>query len=89
VKRVSDRLSLGVELESSLPDKDSSLKMGYDYTFRQARVQGMLDTAGKVSCFVSDFMGFGVSGMIDYIRGDYKFGFMMHIVPQSDTQGQQ
>lgn len=89
VKRVSDRLSLGVELESSVPDKESSLKLGYDYTFRQARVQGMLDTAGKVSCFVSDFMGFGVSGMIDYIRGDYKFGFMMHIVPQSETPGHQ
>ena len=87
VKRVSDRLSLGVELESSLPDRESSLKMGYDYSFRQARVQGMLDTAGKVSCFVSDFMGFGVSGLIDYVRGDYKFGFMMHIVPQGEAAG--
>jgi mitochondrial import receptor subunit TOM40 len=84
MKKVSERLALGVEMESSLPDRESALKLGYDYTFRQARVQGMLDTAGKISCFVSDFMGFGVSGMIDYVSGDYKFGFMMHIVPQPE-----
>ena len=33
---------------------------------------------------VSDFMGFGLSGQIDYARGDYKFGFMMHVVPQPE-----
>jgi mitochondrial import receptor subunit TOM40 len=85
VKKVSDRLSLGVELETSLPEKESALKCGYDYTFRQARVQGMIDTSGKVSCFVSDYMGFGVSGMIDYVKGDYRFGFMMHIAPQPES----
>jgi mitochondrial import receptor subunit TOM40 len=85
VKKVSDRLALGAELETSLPDRDSALRLGYEYTFRQAKVQGMADTAGRVSCFVSDFMGFGVSGAIDYVKSDYRFGFMMHIVPQPET----
>lgn len=85
VKKISDRLSLGVELETNFPERDSSMKLGYDYTFRQARVQGLLDSSGKVSCFVSDMTGFGVSGMIDYIKGDYKFGFMMHVVPQPES----
>jgi mitochondrial import receptor subunit TOM40 len=85
-KKISDRLSLGAEIEASLPDKDSALRVGYEYTFRQAKVQGLVDTAGRVSCFVSDFMGFGVSGIIDYPKSDYRFGFMMHIVPQP-TEG--
>lgn len=85
VRRVSDRLSLGTDLEIT-DDKESQMRLCSEYTFRHARVQGMVDTSGKVSGFVSDFMGFGVSGMIDYMRGDYKFGFMMHVVPQPDQQ---
>lgn len=84
VRRVTDRLSLGSEFEYSHPDMESSMRMAYEYTFRQARVQGLVDTAGRVSAMVSDFMGFGLSGQIDYARGDYKFGFMMHVVPQPE-----
>eukprot|EP00971_Amphidinium_carterae_P257164 5105575-Amphidinium_carterae.1 len=49
-----------------------------------AKVQGLVDTDGKVSCSVQDFMGYGFSGMIDYFRGDYKFGMLMHMLPQQD-----
>jgi mitochondrial import receptor subunit TOM40 len=85
VRRVSDRLSLGTELEVT-SEKESQLRLCSEYAFRHARVQGLVDTSGKVSAFVSDFMGFGLSGMIDYVRGDYKFGFMMHVVPQPEQQ---
>jgi len=88
VRRVTDRLSLGTEYKISAPDKESGLSMGYEYTFRQARVQGLVDTDGKVSCCVSDFVGFGFSGMIDYFRGDYKFGVVMHVLPQPDQPPQ-
>jgi len=87
VRKVTDRLALGTEYKISIPDKESGLQMGYEYTFRQARVQGLLDTEGKVSCCVSDFVGFGFSGMIDYFRGDYKFGVVMHVLPQPDQPG--
>jgi mitochondrial import receptor subunit TOM40 len=86
VRKVTERLALGTEYKYSHPDMESALQMGYEYTFRQARVQGLVDTDGKVSCCVSDFVGFGFSGMIDYMRGDYKFGVVMHVLPQPDQQ---
>lgn len=88
VRRLGERLSLGTEFKYSHPDKESGLQMAYEYTFRQARVQGLLDTDGRVSCCVSEFTGFGFSGMIDYSRGDYKFGVVMHVFPQPEP-GQQ
>lgn len=88
VRKISDRLMLGSEFKFSHPDRESGLSLAYEYTFRQARIQGLLDTDGKVSCSVSDFTGFGFSGMIDYARGDYKFGVMMHVLPQQEP-GQQ
>jgi len=86
VRRLSERLSLGSEFKYTHAEKESAMSLAYDYTFRQARIQGLLDTGGKVSCCVSDFTGFGFSGMIDYFRGDYKFGFVMHVLPQQEGQ---
>jgi len=86
VRKVTERLSLGTEYKYSHPDMESALQMGYEYTFRQARVQGLIDTDGKVSNSVSDFHGFGFSGMIDYVKGDYKFGVVMHVLPQPEGQ---
>mmetsp|Transcript_67576 Transcript_67576/g.187305 ORF Transcript_67576/g.187305 Transcript_67576/m.187305 type:complete len:356 (+) Transcript_67576:66-1133(+) len=83
-RKVTERLSLGTEYKISHPDKDSGLSMAYEYAFRNARVQGLLDTDGKVSCCVSDYQGFGFSGMIDYARGDYKFGMLMHVMPPEE-----
>jgi len=88
VRKVTERLSLGSEFKYSHPDKESGLQLAYEYAFRQARVQGCIDTDAKVSCCVSDFTGFGFSGMIDYARGDYKFGVVMHVLPQPEP-GQQ
>jgi len=88
IRKLTERLSLGSEFKYSHPDRESGLQLAYEYVFRNARVQGLLDTDGKVSCSVSDFTGVGFSGMIDYARGDYKFGFMMHVIPQPE-QGQQ
>eukprot|EP00923_Selenidium_pygospionis_P002344 GHVN01003607.1.p1 GENE.GHVN01003607.1~~GHVN01003607.1.p1 ORF type:complete len:390 (+),score=68.60 GHVN01003607.1:59-1228(+) len=85
LRKVNERLSLGAELDVNT-DLESALKMGYDYTFKTvARVQGCLDTGGKVSMFCQDNTGFGVSGHIDFRKGDYKFGFIMHMVPQQDA----
>ncbi|KAF7456161.1 mitochondrial import receptor subunit TOM40 [Cryptosporidium felis] len=80
-RKVSNRLSLGSEVEVSVPSYDSVLRFGYDYLFKTARIQGMIDTSGKVSLQCQDSKGFGISGTLDYIRNDYKFGFMMHFFP--------
>jgi mitochondrial import receptor subunit TOM40 len=87
LRRVSERLTLGSELEVT-SERESQMRLVSEYAFRHARVQGMIDTSGKVSAFVSDFMGFGLSGSIDYMKNDYKFGFMMHVVPQPDQPQQ-
>lgn len=87
LRRVSDRLSLATDISYSPTDMQSAMSVGYEYTFRNARIQGCIDSAGKVKCWAQDVMGFGVSGMIDYVNEDYKFGFMMHIAPQPE-QGQ-
>jgi len=84
VRKVNDRLSLATEYEVFPSDWHSGMRMGYEYLFRQARVQGLVDTSGRVSVVAQDFSGFGVSGVIDYWRGDYKFGFMMHVIPQPE-----
>jgi mitochondrial import receptor subunit TOM40 len=88
-RKVSDRLTLGSEYELTLENLGSSMKAGYEYTFRHARVQGTVDSSGRVSCFVTDFMGFGFSGLVDFARGDYKFGFLFHIVPSDEPGGGQ
>lgn len=84
VRKVSPRLSLGTECKFNLEEKESGLQMGYEYTMNAARVQGLLDTDGKVSCVVMDYSNFGFSGMIDYARGEYKFGVQMNIFPQPE-----
>eukprot|EP00397_Hematodinium_sp_SG-2012_P033350 GEMP01035618.1.p1 GENE.GEMP01035618.1~~GEMP01035618.1.p1 ORF type:complete len:357 (+),score=60.48 GEMP01035618.1:82-1071(+) len=88
VRKVTDRLSLGSELEYSVPDQKSAMRFGYEYTFRNARIQGLVDTAGRISCMAQDAQGLGVSGTIDYVRSDYKFGFLMHIYPAPEEGAQ-
>lgn len=80
-RKVSDRLSLASELEVSIPHYESTLRFGYEYLFKTARIQGLIDTSGKVSLQCLDNKGFGISAAIDYVRSDYKFGFMMHFFP--------
>ncbi|CRG93752.1 mitochondrial import receptor subunit TOM40, putative [Plasmodium gallinaceum] len=88
-KKISDRLSLGTELELTPQTKESAMRLGWDYSFRHAKVQGTIDTSGKISVFTQDYSGFGVSGYIDYLNNEYKFGFMMHISPSQEQPQQQ
>jgi len=88
-RKVSDRVNLGTEFEYSFPDHDSSLKAGYEYNFKTGRVQGAVDTSGRINCAVQDHKsGFGFSGMIDYLRNDYKFGMMIQYFPMPEGQGE-
>lgn len=87
-KKISDRLSLATELEITPETEESAMRLGWDYSFRHAKVQGTIDTSGKISVFTQDFSGFGISGFIDYLNNEYKFGFMMHISPSRDQPPQ-
>ncbi|SCM22341.1 mitochondrial import receptor subunit TOM40, putative [Plasmodium chabaudi adami] len=83
-RKISDRLSVGTELELTPETKESAMRLGWDYSFRHAKVQGSIDTSGKIAVFTQDYSGFGVSGYIDYLNNEYKFGFMMHIAPSQE-----
>ncbi|VWU50923.1 mitochondrial import receptor subunit TOM40, putative [Hepatocystis sp. ex Piliocolobus tephrosceles] len=83
-KKISDRLSVGTELELTPETKESAMRLGWDYTFRHARVQGSIDTSGKISVFTQDYSGLGISGYVDYPNNEYKFGFMVHIMPAQE-----
>ncbi|GBE62578.1 mitochondrial import receptor subunit [Babesia ovata] len=81
VRRINDRLALATELELTPSTKESALRMGWEYLFRHARVQGNIDSCGRIAMQAQDYSGFGVSGCIDYWNNVYRFGFMMHLLP--------
>ncbi|CDR97931.1 hypothetical protein, conserved [Babesia bigemina] len=81
VRRVNERLALATELEVTPATRESALRMGWEYLFRHARVQGNIDSCGRIAMQAQDYSGFGVSGCIDYWNNVYRFGFMMHLLP--------
>jgi len=83
VRRVSDRLSLGSQYTIN-SDQETGMNVAYEYLFRNARIQGGIDTEGKVNCYVQDSQGFGFSGTIDYFKSDYKFGVLFQILPNPE-----
>ncbi|KAF8819281.1 putative eukaryotic porin [Cardiosporidium cionae] len=85
VRKITERLSMGSELECSQDFSSSSLKLGWEYLFRHARVQGFVDSSGKISVFSQDSSGLGFSGTADYYNNDFKFGFMLHVVPPPEV----
>lgn len=83
-KKISDRLAVATELEVTPETKESAMRVGWDYTFRHAKVQGSIDTSGKILVYTQDYSGIGISGYIDFPNNEYKFGFMMHVSPQQE-----
>lgn len=79
-RKISDRLNAGTELEVS-ECGSSALRLCYEYLFHQARIQGQVDSTGRVSVFAQEASGLALSGSIDYKLSDYKFGLMMLISP--------
>mmetsp|Transcript_47072 Transcript_47072/g.106611 ORF Transcript_47072/g.106611 Transcript_47072/m.106611 type:complete len:240 (-) Transcript_47072:117-836(-) len=83
------RLNLATEFEVSqtqgIPASQggvsSSLRMGCEWFFFQARVQGLLDSTGKVKSTIQSNL-YGFSAEADLWNGDYKFGFMLQVMPQ-------
>eukprot|EP00916_Digyalum_oweni_P000264 GHVL01000436.1.p1 GENE.GHVL01000436.1~~GHVL01000436.1.p1 ORF type:complete len:342 (-),score=40.37 GHVL01000436.1:399-1424(-) len=85
-RKVTDRLSLGGEYEYNTSGQESTCRMGYLYSFKNARIQGLIDTAGKISMCLNDMHGFGVSAIADYWEGQYKFGFMYQVMPPPSNE---
>ncbi|KNC87545.1 hypothetical protein SARC_00369 [Sphaeroforma arctica JP610] len=76
--RVSDKVTLGVELEGSMASKDSVVNVGYEYNLRQSAVRGQIDSHGVVSGVLENklapALSFLLTGQLDHASGKSMFG---------------
>jgi mitochondrial import receptor subunit TOM40 len=63
--------------------REASASFGYDYTFRQCRLRGKIDSNGVVAAYLEERLNVGVnfllSAEVDHFKKDYKFGFGMTV----------
>ena len=73
------QVSLGTEFMWNWNQREATAAVGYDYTLRQARLRGRIDSEGKIAALVEERINVGVnfllSAEIDHVKKDYKFGF--------------
>lgn len=83
LQRISDKVSLVTDFMWNANSREANASFGYDYTLRQCRLRGRIDTEGKIAAFLEERVNVGVnfllSGEVDYLRQDYKFGFGMTV----------
>ena len=80
--RVNDKASLAADFLFNVgAPGEACASVGYDYTFRQCRLRGSIDSSGKVAALLEELLAPGVrlilSGELDHARADHKFGFGM------------
>jgi mitochondrial import receptor subunit TOM40 len=82
-QRVSDKAAVAADFLYNTNLRESVASVGYDYTFRQCRLRGSIDSNGKVAAFLEEQLGPGIklllSGELDHSRQDHKFGFGMTV----------
>lgn len=78
-RRVSPRLTLASDFKFDPNNRESTAKVGYKWSLRQAQFRGAIDSNGVVSGAldetISPMMRFSVNGEIDHFANTYKFGF--------------
>lgn len=79
LRRVSDKVSLACDFMWNSNSREAAASFGYDYTLRQCRLRGRVDSDGRVAAFLEERLNPGVSFIlsaeVDYPRADYRFGF--------------
>lgn len=80
--RVNDKAALAADFLYNVgAPSEACASVGYDYTFRQCRLRGSVDSNGKVAALLEEALAPGVrlllSGELDHARADHKFGFGM------------
>jgi mitochondrial import receptor subunit TOM40 len=83
LQKISEKVSLVTDFMWNANSREANASFGYDYILRQSRLRGRVDTEGKVGAYLEERVNVGVnfilSGEIDFLRRDYKFGFGMTI----------
>lgn len=77
--KVTDKVTLATDLLYHWASREATATVGYDVTLRQARLQGKVDSAGVVSCYIMERFAPGInfllSAELDHAHKNYKFGF--------------
>lgn len=81
--RLSDKINLATDFMWNWNVREATASFGYDYTFRQGRLWGKIDTDGKIGAYLEEkinpVVNFLLSAELDHVRKDYKFGFGMRL----------
>ena len=81
--RVSDKVSLAADFLWNWNAREAGAAFGYDYTLRQARLRGRVDTEGRVAAFLEERVNVGVnfvlSAEVDHVARNYKWGVGMTV----------
>ena len=83
IQRVNPKVALGADFTWNLTSREAQASFGYDYTLRNARLRGKIDSDGKIGALMEQRINVGVnfvlSAELDHAKKDYKFGFGMTI----------
>eukprot|EP01055_Gregarina_sp_Pseudo9_P000471 Gregarina_sp_Pseudo_9__470@NODE_12_length_6581_cov_71_440079_g10_i0_p8_GENE_NODE_12_length_6581_cov_71_440079_g10_i0NODE_12_length_6581_cov_71_440079_g10_i0_p8_ORF_typecomplete_len156_score42_15Porin_3/PF01459_22/1_5e11Toluene_X/PF03349_16/0_027_NODE_12_length_6581_cov_71_440079_g10_i024592926 len=81
-RKINERLSVGAEVETPIQDiRSTSVRLGYEVSFHQARVLGCVDSEWKLRTTVEDASGLQLSGELDFANDNFKFGFGFELSP--------
>eukprot|EP00898_Chlorokybus_atmophyticus_P006067 jgi/Chlat1/6461/Chrsp45S05973 len=83
VRRLGDKVALASDFLYNWNSREATASIGYDYMLRQARLRGRIDQNLVVSAYIEERLNVGVnfviSGEVDHIKKDYRFGLGMVI----------
>ena len=81
--RISDKATMAADFLYNANQREAVASVGYDYSFKQCRLRGCVDSEFKVAAFLEEQLGPGIklllSGELDHAKGDHKFGFGMTV----------
>ncbi|CAN8073002.1 unnamed protein product [Agarophyton chilense] len=83
VHRVSPKVSFATEIFVDARTRDSHLTLGYRFDLNSATVIGHVDSTGRVAATLEEKINpaltLTLSGELDHVKEDYKFGFGVNI----------
>ncbi|KAI0566601.1 translocase MPT family isoform 2 [Gracilaria domingensis] len=83
VHRVNPKVSFATEIFVDARTRDSHLTLGYRFDLKSATVVGHVDSTGRVAATLEEkinpALSLTLSGELDHVKEDYKFGFGVNI----------
>ena len=81
--KLSDKVHLASDFLWNWNQREATASIGYDYTLRQCRLRGRIDSQGAVAAFLEERLNVGInfvlSAEVDHPKRDYKFGFGLSV----------